>query len=272
VRLRWRPEQVTEAEWMDAPGHSLDVIADNLNDLRRVNRALGGVRLTLRPLQRLAGSVPADETLRVLDVATGGADIPRAIAGWAAHSGRRVLLVASDVSFDFLCVARRWPGARQIVYVVADARRLPFARAAFHVVTSSLALHHLLPDEAREMLSEARRCVTAGVVVNDIVRGWLGYYGAFVASRLGSRNALTWHDGPLSVLRAYTTQEMAALAGKVGLRPVRWDSFLFYRVALTAVPEERSMKHQERKQWHRVPSQPGSASEGRSALAAEPAA
>jgi hypothetical protein len=29
---------------------------------------------------------------------------------------------------------------------------------------------------------------------------------------------------------------MAALAREAGLLPARWDSFLFYRVALTAVP------------------------------------
>ena len=236
MKLRWRPEQVSEPEWMDAPGHSLDVVADNLDDLRRVNRALGGVRLTLRPLRHLAARVPPDEPLRVLDVATGGADIPRAVAAWAARARRGLLLVATDISFDFVYLARQHPGSgRRIVYVVADARRLPFAPGAFHVVTSSLALHHMLPDQARDMLAEARRCASEGVVVNDIVRGWLGYYGAFVASRLGSRNVLTWHDGPLSVLRAYTTKEMAALAHEVGLRPVRWDSFLFYRVALTAV-------------------------------------
>jgi hypothetical protein len=96
------------------------------------------------------------------------------------------------------------------------------------VVTSSLALHHLPPDGARAMLAEARRCASVGVVVNDIVRGWLGYGGAVVAVRLGSRSAITRHDGPLSVRRAYTRREMRALAGAVGLRPVRWDSFLGY--------------------------------------------
>ena len=40
----------------------------------------------------------------------------------------------------------------------------------------------------------------------------------------------------LSVLRAYTRREMADLAQEAGLRPIRWESFAVYRVALTAVP------------------------------------
>jgi SAM-dependent methyltransferase len=243
VKLRWRPDQVAEPEWMDAPGHSLEVIADNLGDLRRVNRVLGGIRLTLRPLQRLAAHVPVYQTLRVLDVATGGGDIPRAVARWAAGVNRRLWLVATDVNFDFVRLARDAPGGSDaIVYVVADARCLPFTGGVFHVVTSSLALHHMLPDAAREMFAESRRCATLGVIVNDIVRSWLGYYGAFVATRLGSRNVLTWHDGPLSVLRAFTPAEMAALARDAGLLPARWDSFLFYRVALTAVPPAEAVQ------------------------------
>jgi ubiquinone/menaquinone biosynthesis C-methylase UbiE len=226
---------------MDAPGHQREVIVQNLGDLRRCNRLLGGVRLSLRPLARLAEAVPPGQTLRVLDVATGGADIPRALARWARREGQALFLVASDVSEAFVAIARQQSAAEgpvcgTIHFVVADARQLPFLPQAFDVTTCSLALHHMLRDEALAMLGELRRCADRGVVVNDIVRGWLGYVGAFVATRLGSRNVLTWHDGPLSVLRAYTKEEMFDLARQAGLRPLRCDGFLFYRLALTAVP------------------------------------
>ncbi|HEX2323904.1 MAG TPA: hypothetical protein VHQ00_00825, partial [Chloroflexota bacterium] len=95
--LRRVPRQSAEPEWMDAPGHGREVVVQNLGDLRRCNRLLGGVRLTLRPLSRLVAGVSPVAPLRILDVATGGGDIPRAVASWAR--GRRpVFLVASDVS------------------------------------------------------------------------------------------------------------------------------------------------------------------------------
>ena len=233
--LRRVPRQSVEPQWMDAPGHPREVVDQNLGDLRRCNRLLGGVRLTLRPLAWLLAGTDPRPALRVLDVATGGGDIPRAVARWARRR-RPVFLVASDVSFQFVALAREQSGAYpEIRFVVADARSLPFAAGAFHAATCSLALHHMLRDEARAMLSEMGRCARTGVVVNDIVRGWLGYLGAFVATRLGSRNALTWHDGPLSVLRAYTKEEMRDLAGWAGLHPIRWDGFLGYRVAFAAI-------------------------------------
>jgi ubiquinone/menaquinone biosynthesis C-methylase UbiE len=235
--LRWRPAQVAEPEWMDWPGHPPAVIADNLNDLRRVNALVGGVRLTLLPFARLAPQLPAGRAARVLDVASGGADIPRALAAWLRRRGRPSLVVVSDMNPEFLAVARdQWPDRGRLVYLAADATRLPFLAGAFDVVTCSLAMHHLLRDEALAMLTEMRRCATVGVVVNDIVRNWVGYCGAILATRFGSRNVLTRHDGPLSVLRAYTAQEMRELAHQAGLRLMSWHSFVFYRVGFSAVP------------------------------------
>lgn len=232
-----RPAYTTEPEWMDTPGHSRALIEDNLNDLRQVNRLLGGSWLTLRPLARLAARIRQGETLRVLDVATGAADIPRAVSRWARRDGRALFLVASDVSLDILAAARDGaPLTAGLVFVVADATALPFRTGGFHVACSSLALHHMLPPQAVAMLREQRRCSTLGVIVNDVVRSWFAYFGAILATRLGSSNVLTLHDGPLSVRRAFTVSEMRRLAQEAGLQPVEWFSFLFYRVSFWAAP------------------------------------
>lgn len=222
---------------MDAPGHPRALVDDNLDDLRLVNRLLGGRHLTLAPLARLASSVPLHETLRVLDVATGASDIPRAIAAWGRRSRRPVLVVATDVNEVVLLSGRdHEPVPPSVVFVVADAAALPFADRSFHIAASSLALHHMLPHQATCFLAEQGRCARRGVIVNDIVRSWLAYGGAIIATRLGSTNWLTHHDGPLSVLRAFTVPEMRRLARHAGLRPLEWHSFLFYRVAMTAAP------------------------------------
>jgi hypothetical protein len=123
-------------------------------------------------------------------------------------------------------------------FAAADARCLPFGDLSFDVVMCSLALHHQVPDDALAMLREMRRVARRGVVVNDIVRCWRGYWGAWLLSRTLSRNPLTRHDGPLSVRRAYTRPEMLALAAEAGLGAVTFDEGLLgYRVAMTARSE-----------------------------------
>src|SRR5258705_12488702 len=60
-------------ELLDGPLDDPAALAGNLRDLRRINRWLGGVRLSADAIDALAAH---REQLTVLDVGTGGADIP----------------------------------------------------------------------------------------------------------------------------------------------------------------------------------------------------
>ena len=257
-----RPIRADEPELLDRPGHDPALVAGNLADLGRVNRWLGGVRLTIQALDRLTRELNPGDDLTIVDLATGGADIPAAIAAWARRRGLRAWILATDISLDILSLApgdgpgRECPApagpvqttrtperpacrdSAAVQLAVADARCLPFTDRGFDVAICSLALHHLSPDEAVSMLAEMRRVARRGVIVNDLVRNWLGFLGAWVLGHTLTRNPLTRHDAPLSARRAYTRAEMIALARRAGLRPVTFDGFLGYRVAMTAVVTE----------------------------------
>lgn len=235
LATRWLPlwpARTDEPELMDLPGQDPAVLADCLDDLHRVNRWLGGIRLTIRALERLTGDLPPSVGLAIIDLATGGADVPRAMASWAKRRGLRARILATDLSPEILSMAAR--GSPTIEFAVADARRLPFPDRSFDVATCSLALHHLDPDDAVLMLGEMGRVARRGVIVNDLVRSWFGYAGAWLIARALSSNPLFRHDAPLSVRRAYTRREMRALAARAGLGPIRFYGFLGYRVAMVA--------------------------------------
>ena len=229
LQLRRRDER----ERLDEPGHDHVVLAGALEDLCRVNRWLGGTRLTLRALEPLAAGLAAGDELSVVDVGSGASDIPRAIVRWARARGLRPRVLATDASMDILALAKG-RDAGGVEFEVADARRLPFADGSFDVATCSLLLHHFDRDGAVAVLREMRRVSRRGIVVNDLVRGWLGYAGAWGLSRVFTSNPLTRHDAPVSVRRAYTRAELAELAALAGLDPVRFTSCLGYRVAMTA--------------------------------------
>lgn len=229
----WRLRQVDAPELMDRPEHSLAMLAGSLDDLRRINRWLGGVRLTLGGLNRLTRGLAPGTHLSILDVGTGGGDVPRAIRRWGRRRGFGVRLTLADFNPKMLMLAgRRLPGAAR---VAADARRLPFADGAFDVATCSLLVHHFEAADAVTVLQDLARVARRGLVVNDITRGWFGLVGAWAVTRTVARHPLTRYDGPLSVRRAYTRAELTALARLAGLREVEFASAFGYRVALTAV-------------------------------------
>lgn len=226
------------AELLDGPLDDLAALAGNLRDLRRVNRLLGGVALSRGAITALA----EDRTdLSVLDVGTGGADIPMALVADAERRGRHLRVLAIDSRTEVLTAARAAnPGldaSTQVELRVADGRRLPFADRSFDVAHASLLLHHLEPGDAVALLTEMARVARRGVVVNDLDRSRLAWFGSLLVGHLFTANPLSRHDAPLSVRRAYTLQEARALAIRAGLRTVWSRRGIFgYRYALACVP------------------------------------
>jgi 2-polyprenyl-3-methyl-5-hydroxy-6-metoxy-1,4-benzoquinol methylase len=193
----------------------------NLRDIRRVNRLGGGTSAILRELPGLLPATSSNRRIEMLDLATGSADIPQAVARWARDRGLAVRVVASDASDEILAVAEeRIQGAPDIVLANYDARAVPLPDQSVDVVLCSLALHHFDPPEAVAVLQEMNRLARFGFVVNDLVRSRAGYAAALGTSRLLTRNRLTRHDAPLSVLRAYTPVELRDLFRQAGMEDI----------------------------------------------------
>jgi ubiquinone/menaquinone biosynthesis C-methylase UbiE len=222
------------AELMDEPGQDPRELARGLADLRRVNRWLGGTRIALARLAALAGRHPRP-AYTLLDVATGSADIPLAAVRWARRRGTGLRVVATDLHAGTLREARNRVRLEPAISVVpADARALPFRDRAFDLVLCSTALHHF--DDRAELLrvlGEMARVARIGVVVSDLRRSRAAFAGArLLAATLWRRHPVTRHDGPLSVRRALTPDELRELAGAAGLESARVRAHAPFRLAL----------------------------------------
>jgi SAM-dependent methyltransferase len=229
--LRGLSRRGSYTELLDQPGNDPRTLAGNLRDLRLLNRWLGwsaGVWAELRPLLRgQAGP------LTLLDVATGSADVPRALARRAAREGVTLRLIGTDISAAVLADARR-VSRHEVALIRHDATALPFADGSVDVALLCLAAHHLDPYQLAAALRELARVSRRAVIVSDLERGRLAYTGARLMA-LVLRNRLTAHDGPISVLRAYTVSELRALARAAGLRRGRVRRRFPFRMTLVAV-------------------------------------
>jgi 2-polyprenyl-3-methyl-5-hydroxy-6-metoxy-1,4-benzoquinol methylase len=212
-RLR---ERHLQPEWMDRPDLDEDRHREALRGLERINRCSGSARILWRPLCRLAEET-AGRPVRVLDVATGGGDVPRALWHRARRARLPLLLEGCDISPVALAHARRRcaeEGA-EVRFFQADVLHEPLP-SGYDALVSSLFLHHLTEEQAIELL---RRMGTAGrsVLVNDLARSRTGYLLAWLGTRLLSRSEVVHFDGPRSVEGAFTPEEARQLAEKAGL-------------------------------------------------------
>lgn len=218
---------------MDAPGVDPAALEAALRHVSQVNRWLGARRALLR---HLPWGLPPGRS-RVLDVGTGSADLPLAIARWARRGGRRVEIVAVDRHAATLDVARRrthgWP---EVLPVRADGLELPFRDGSFHLALLSMTLHHMDGPALVGILAELGRVTRGGrVLVGELERAVPHYLGArLLAATVWRRNPVTRHDGPLSVLRAFTPAELQDLAERAGLRAPVVGRHPFYRLVLRA--------------------------------------
>jgi ubiquinone/menaquinone biosynthesis C-methylase UbiE len=205
-------------ELMDGPLPEADLSA-SLADLDRLNGWFGGYALTLARIRRVAATVPPSRAMIIVDVGGGRGDFALRLVRWARGAGRRVRVIVVDRDAAVVARAPR-PAYPEIVAVAGDATALPLREGAADVVTFSLTLHHVEPDEAATALAEMAAVGRHGVIVNDLQRGYLSLALVWLATQILRMHPVSRHDGPLSVRRSYSAAEMRALAEKAGLEQI----------------------------------------------------
>ena len=233
--MSFLPERSRGQELIDLPIESHDVTeyVSNFADMRRVNRFLGDCHATIKHFSSLVlddGSV-LDGPIRVLDVATGSADIPASIVKWARKQGIRVEVTAIDNNPLAVREAAAYTrGYPEIAVAVADGFSLPFEDGSFDIVLCTKTLHHFNEEDTVRLLKEICRVAARGYIITDIRRSWVAWALITVLTRIFTRNRYTRHDGPLSVLRSYTVSEQEALAERAGLDCRRIVKEPFWRI------------------------------------------
>jgi 2-polyprenyl-3-methyl-5-hydroxy-6-metoxy-1,4-benzoquinol methylase len=228
------PKRIYEEELLDAGEGTDEDVAQSLTDLRRINRFLGGRKVVLRAI---SSCLDGDRSRRVslLDVGTGSADIPMAVAALCSQRGLETLIAAVDISERNLRVSRaRLQVTSEVHLVQADSLKLPFASRSFDFVTASLFLHHFREEDVVRLLADFGRIASRAVIVNDLVRNLVPYYFTRITFPILAASFLTRNDGPVSVLRGFTPAEMNELAQRAGLTNREVKRVFPYRLSLIA--------------------------------------
>jgi ubiquinone/menaquinone biosynthesis C-methylase UbiE len=231
-------QRIHRPEIMDQPVADVAEYEHALAQVADVNRFLGGdraLRMSLAPL------LQETRPVRVLDVGAGNGAVAMGLARWAAAAGRSWRVTALDLSAEGSALARRSVRASDVARSVAvlrgDALHLPFADASFDAAYTVLTLHHFDDAAAVALLREMARVVRRLIVVNDLERSRAALIGArALAASVWKGNRITRHDGPLSVRRAFTPDELLALAARAGLRRVSVRRRIAFRLVLEASP------------------------------------
>lgn len=204
--------ETTLVELMDDPACDLDELRLTYARFDVVNRLVSGWRRTWRARLRPLAVRARDEgrTLRLLDVGSGGGDVPRALARWAAREHLPVSVTAVDPDERAHAFATGRP-TDGVAFRAASSADLVAEGERFDVVTSNHVLHHLGDAERAAVLADSERLATRLVLHGDIERGRLAWTGWWLGT-LPVRRSFLRPDGLASIRRSFTADELRAVA------------------------------------------------------------
>lgn len=186
------PSHYTEEEYSDC-----------LNKLGRIGRYLGGDRATFQAFNTLES--PPES---ILDVGCGGGTFTLRLAKRYPNT----TIVGIDISpaaiaFATEALAQATPPLPNVSFLVPETPELNFPDHSFDVVTATLVCHHLSDDTLISFLKKACRTAKKRVIINDLHRHPLALIAFGAIALILFRNRLIWHDGLLSIRRAFTRDD-----------------------------------------------------------------
>ena len=217
-------KRVVIPELLDTDAGTRAEVEASLADLRMVNRWFGGARVMCDLVERVATRTAATE-LSMLDVAAATGDVAATLRRRMQERGVRVTVTLLDRATSHF--------ERGLPRVTGDALALPFADSSFDVVGCSLFAHHLEPQEIVRFVNEGLRVARRAVVINDLRRHPVHLALTYAGLPL-FRSRLTRHDGPVSIRRAYTTDEMREMLRQTAASRVEITHHYLYRMGVIA--------------------------------------
>jgi 2-polyprenyl-3-methyl-5-hydroxy-6-metoxy-1,4-benzoquinol methylase len=209
-----------QPEIMDGPGLDAEAHHQALNGIARINRISSSAGILWPPIRDLCRTRrKAGDTrpVRVLDVATGGGDVPVGI--WQRAKQKGLQLEVAGCDFSPLAIEHAKQTAKNagadVSFFQLDLLNEPIP-TGYDVITCSLFLHHLNEVQALQVLGKMRDAAGSLALVNDLARGWRGWLAAYLGSRILSRSPVVHVDAPLSVEGAFTPEEALDLARRAG--------------------------------------------------------
>ena len=221
-------------EYIDTGDYTAAEYEGCIGELQLVNRWMGDAHSLRTTLFR---EVEAEglSNFSILDVGAGSGELLRVTAGWARQTDRRVSAVGLELNERSAeSINEESQRFDEISSVRGDALELPFPESSFDYVISSLFTHHFVDEQVVQIFREMSRVARRRIFVIDLNRHPIAYLLYTTVGKLVLKNRLLRHDGALSILRSFKSDELLDLANRAGLGDVLVERRFPYRLVLSA--------------------------------------
>lgn len=204
-----------QQEIMDSFTGSVAELEVVLNDITRVNRILGGNKITVDAVFRLIKENPK-ESYTILDMGCADGNMLRNIAMAARKRNIRVNLIGIDLNKDALALAAKAStNFPEISYHAKNILTADFADFECDVVITTLTMHHFPDLEILSFVHQFERLTTIGIVINDLQRSKLAYFLFQLFSFVFIKTKTARIDGLISITKGFKRVDLHQFANKL---------------------------------------------------------
>jgi len=176
-------------------------VDEALNELKLINKFLGGISTSVTGLKSLIGKNHESPDLKVLDVGSGASDVMIALR----RNNNKIKITGLDINKRACEFLKESP---EVAVVCGDVKTLPFKYGHFDFVHASLFLHHFKGEEIKNILENLLLLSRFGLIINDLRRSILALAGIKLLTFFFSKSKMVKNDAPLSVRRGFTKKEL----------------------------------------------------------------
>lgn len=207
---------------------SHEALTANLNELEIINRWLGGTKSLIDSLNKIHqehACYMKEHTIIIGDLGCGGGDMLRTISQWAQQNCIKVELIGIDANpFIIEYAIKKSDLFPNLQYKVLNIFSSEFKKIPFDIITINTVCHHFSDSQLIELFSELKEQVKLAIVINDLQRHWISYFGITILTKIFNLSYLAKHDGPLSVLKAFQKKEWKKIFryAAINFYEIRW--------------------------------------------------
>ena len=184
--------------------------------LGRINKWLGGNRVTLNGIKKVLNGHPKEETITILDLGCGGGDILRDVAEYGKQKGYSFKIIGVDANKSTLGYAKELSQSfPDISFLHCDIFSEEFERVEYDLVLTSLFLHHFDDEQLESLIKGILDKASIGIVVNDLHRHSIAYF-LFRLLCLFTTNDMVREDGLISILKGFKRDELIRISENIG--------------------------------------------------------
>lgn len=202
-----------------------DELEKTLQDLDKINKWLGGNKITLQGLKKLLRNHPKSVPVHIADVGCGNGAILREIAKWGRSENYKLSLTGIDANPYAINIAESLSAYYpEIRFEAVDIFSEEYKNRKFDILLCTLTLHHFKDPQIKTLLDLFIKQVKIGIVINDLHRSKTAYklFQAFCAVFI--RNEIARKDGLTSILRGFKKEDLQKYSRSISAQnqEIRW--------------------------------------------------